>query len=328
MTEHDFDNEVIVEGELQLFRTLWHTSNDNLFIVRRDADGKYISEKYNPSLETLFNLIPNQIDGKALQDFLDETTYKKIAERYGECIEKNKPITYEEKHIIDDSGERFWITTILPIIDTQNEIIRIFGASREVTAIRNAEKTLKELNESLEHKVKKRTQELTVALEQMEKLSITDKLTNLYNRYKIEEILSNEIKRAQRYDRSFGLLMLDIDKFKEINDKYGHIQGDTVLKEFAVILTNYARESDSVGRWGGEEFLIITPESSQEAIFKVAERLRAIIEEHQFGTVGNITVSIGATLYQKDATIESLIAKADNGLYASKNSGRNSVHFQ
>ncbi|QOP41407.1 sensor domain-containing diguanylate cyclase [Sulfurimonas marina] len=328
MTEHHFDNEAIVEGELQLFRTLWHTSNDNLFIVRRDTNGEYISEKSNRSLEQTFHLLPNQMDGIALKEILDETTYKKIIDRYDECIKKNKPVTYEEKHLIDESGERFWITTILPVTDQESGIIRILGVSREITPIRKAEQTLQELNEKLEQKVIERTKELTIALQQMEKLSITDKLTNLYNRYKIEEVLNSEIHRAQRYDTHFGLLMLDIDKFKNINDNYGHIQGDKILQEFSNILKNYIRESDSVGRWGGEEFLVITPISSQEAIITFADRLRKVIEEHNFDTVGNITVSIGATIYQKGSTIESLIAKADNGLYASKNNGRNSVHYQ
>lgn len=328
MTEHDFENQAIVEGELQLFRTLWHTSNDNLFIVKRDADGEYINEKCNRSLELTFHFRPNQTDGVALRDLLDETMYQKVASRYDECIEKNKPVTYEENHYFGTSGDRFWITTILPVKDTQHGIVRILGISREVTPIRNAENMLKEINERLEREVEERTKELTVALEQMEKLSITDKLTNLYNRYKIEEILQREINRAERYHTCFGLLILDIDDFKNINDRYGHIAGDIVLKEFSTLLKNYARESDSVGRWGGEEFLIIIPESSKEAIVNVADRLRKLIQGHRFDIAGNITISIGTTLYQKEATIDSLITKADSALYVSKSSGRNSVHYQ
>lgn len=329
MTEHHFDNKAIVEGELQLFRTLWHTSNDNLFIVRRNKNGQYISEKSNQSLEQTFHLLPNQMDGMALKELLDDTTYKKIISRYDECIEKNKPVTYEEKHIIDDSGERFWTTTILPIMDKESGIIRILGISREITAIRRAEIALLELNEKLEQEVDERTKELTAALQQMEKCSITDQLTDLYNRYKIEETLNNEINRAKRYDTSFGILLLDIDNFKDINDNYGHMQGDKILKEFANILKNYIRESDNVGRWGGEEFLIITPIFEKDELVTFSDRLRKVIEEHNFDTVGQLTVSIGVTLYQKDTTtIESLITTADNGLYASKNNGRNSVHYQ
>jgi diguanylate cyclase (GGDEF)-like protein/PAS domain S-box-containing protein len=327
LTEYDFINEAVVEGELQLFRTLWYTSDDNLFIVKRDENGDYISEKCNRSLELTFNLTAGQVDGVALCEILDETTYKGIKSRYDMCIEKNKPINYEEAYVLDDEGERFYNTTIVPSFCKDSDTVRIIGISREITDIRRIEKKLKESNDRLEAQVQERTKELTRALEKMEQLSITDTLTKLNNRYKIEDILKDEISRAKRYERCFGLLMLDIDYFKDVNDKYGHIQGDKVLKEFATILNTQARETDYIGRWGGEEFLIVIPESSEDAVLKFANRLRSIIARHRFDVVGQITVSIGATVYDKFETIESLITKADDAMYISKNLGRNSVHI-
>lgn len=324
--EYDLIDEAVVDGELQLFRTLWHTSDDNLFIVRRDENGEYINEKCNRSLELTFNLAPGQINSVYLRDLLDVESYKLVRSRYDRCLETNKPINYEEKHTIDESGERFWNTTILPSVCQESGVVRIIGISREITDIRRIERKLKESHDRLEVQVQERTKELTQALEEMEKLSVTDTLTNLHNRYKIEEILKNEIIRAERYNRCFGLLMLDIDFFKDVNDKYGHIQGDEILKEFADILKTHTRDSDYIGRWGGEEFLVIIPESSLEAIVGFAERIRSGILDHRFDVVGKITVSIGATLYKNGDTVESLISKADDAMYISKKSGRNSVN--
>jgi diguanylate cyclase (GGDEF)-like protein/PAS domain S-box-containing protein len=324
---HGLDSQAVVDGELELFRTLWRTSSDNMFIVRREPSGEYVSEKCNSSMELTFNMSPGQLEGVALKDVLDQDTYKSIADRYDECIESNKPISYEESQTIDESGERFWITTIVPSYCKEGDVYRILGTSKEVTAIKKAEMTLKEINDRLEIEVASRTIELTKALEKMEKLSTTDKLTGLYNRYKIEDILEKEISRAKRYKGCFGLLMLDIDFFKDVNDKYGHIQGDKVLKEFSKVLSIYTRESDSVGRWGGEEFLVIIPESSEEDILGFANRIRSSIEKHPFDIVGKITVSIGSALYQKGSDIENMISRADSALYISKNNGRNSVNI-
>jgi diguanylate cyclase (GGDEF)-like protein len=327
MTEHEFEHDAITNGELQLFRTFWNTSDDNLFIVLKRHDGEYISEKCNPSLQHTFKMMPSQTDGVPLRTLMDEQTYTKIAARYDECLHKNRPVTYEESHTLDSTTQRYWITTILPVVDEANGSVRILGVSREVTPIREAEARLKKHNDTLEHEVKERTKALTEALDQMEKLSITDKLTGLFNRYKIEDILAHEQIRADRYGSCFGLLMLDIDHFKRINDTYGHIQGDAVLKEFAEILKTYARESDSVGRWGGEEFLVIIPESSKEAIMPFAQRLRKTVEQHHFATVGQLTVSIGATLYTHQTPVQKLIGTIDAALYDSKHQGRNLVTF-
>lgn len=158
-------------------------------------------------------------------------------------------------------------------------------------------------------------------------LAITDRLTNLYNRYKLDEILNSNKDLADRYESSFGVIMVDIDHFKNINDTFGHQVGDEVLKTFASILLNSSRKSDIAGRWGGEEFLIIAPNATKESITTFAENLRAEIEKFQFEKIGQLSISLGASIYQENESIEELIKRADKALYTSKKRGRNRTSF-
>lgn len=183
--------------------------------------------------------------------------------------------------------------------------------------------TLSELrhqNEILEEKVRERTAEL-------EKISVTDRLTNLYNRHKLDEALDLEFDRSIRYGSEFGLIILDIDNFKSVNDTYGHACGDKVLVQIARILENSTREIDVVGRWGGEEFLIIVPQNTIDGILSLANKIRIAVAEYSFSEVGHKTISLGAAVYKKGDSISDLISRADSALYASKEAGRNQVRF-
>ena len=164
--------------------------------------------------------------------------------------------------------------------------------------------------------MKKRNKELS-------QLVITDKLTNLYNRRKLEEYITEEIYRSERFKRSFTLVILDIDHFKEVNDDYGHQTGDKVLIEFSNILQQELRKTDFVGRFGGEEFVLICPESNTTDILPVVEALRLKIANSNFEEIGQKTASFGLTMYKENDTITSLIKRADEALYQAKNSGRN-----
>lgn len=182
------------------------------------------------------------------------------------------------------------------------------------TKIIKANTLLKEAQKKIEEKNK-----------ELEKLAITDKLTNLYNRRKIDELLENEIHRSERFGRAFGFAILDIDHFKNVNDTYGHQAGDEVLKEIANILKTNLRKTDFVGRFGGEEFVIICPESDIQVVIKLMENFRAIIENYNFGKIKNITASFGVTVLKESDDRDSILRRADKALYEAKNSGRNKV---
>ncbi|MDF1877579.1 GGDEF domain-containing protein [Sulfurimonas sp. SAG-AH-194-L11] len=325
MIEHNYIHDSVIAGELLLFRTLWNDSDDNMFIVSLDNNGDFISESSNRSLEKTFGLRENQLDGQKLQELLDEKTFKTVTNRYKECLKRNRPITYDESAILDGIHERFWSTTILPVIDKKSNICKIFGISREFTKIITIQNELNTLNETLEKKVQERTRDLKIALNEMKKLSITDKLTGLYNRLKLDEVLSSKVKLLERYDETFSLIIIDIDLFKNVNDTYGHIVGDKVLLEFSTLLKNSVRETDILGRWGGEEFLVICPNSNLQGTKILAESLRVEIAAYKFSHIGHLTASFGVTEFKNEDTLQSILNRSDIALYQAKDSGRNCV---
>lgn len=160
---------------------------------------------------------------------------------------------------------------------------------------------------------------------ELERLSVTDKLTGLFNRVKLDVVLSREIDRASRFVHIFSVLILDIDHFKQVNDQHGHQVGDHVLEQIAQILIQNTRKIDTVGRWGGEEFLIICPNTDQVGAQQLAENLRTAVAHHDFPLIGNKTVSIGISSFQANDQAKDIATRADGALYEAKNSGRNRV---
>ncbi|PLY06647.1 MAG: hypothetical protein C0625_08655 [Arcobacter sp.] len=153
-----------------------------------------------------------------------------------------------------------------------------------------------------------------------------DQLTGLFNRQKFNEIFSKEIKREKRYQNSLCIITFDIDDFKNFNDDYGHMVGDEVLKVISKIVMNSVREHDSVARWGGEEFLVLLPQTQLNGAIQVAEKIRAAIEKYQDSVIpGQITASFGVTKLEKDDDEVSVLKKADEALYIAKNKGKNLV---
>lgn len=324
MNENENTSDSIIKGELLLFRTLWNNSNDNMFIVSLDKNGDFVSESSNRAQEKTFSLSPNQLDGVRLKDIFDAKTYKLISDRYNQCISLNKPISYEESATIDDIGERYWNTTILPVVDSDGSV-RIFGLSKEFTELKRTSKELELANETLELKVEERTKELSASLDEIRRISIHDNMTGLYNRMKLDESLEYEVKRASRNNEKLGLILLDIDLFKNINDTYGHQVGDSVLIELANLLKSNIRSTDVIGRWGGEEFLIIAPNTDMQGADNLAENIRKEIEHFKFTNAVNVTASFGVTTYSTNDTPDSMIKRADDALYEAKNSSRNCV---
>lgn len=164
--------------------------------------------------------------------------------------------------------------------------------------------------------------------ESLKAQSIQDSLTGLYNRRFFEAYLDKEMNKAKRYPTIFGILLLDIDHFKAINDTYGHMIGDKVLIQLAQILNHELRESDVVARWGGEEFILFIREVTLEKIQEKAEKIRKSVEKHVVMVNGEkvlCTVSIGIALFDDEIDKDLIIKKADDALYQAKNSGRNKI---
>jgi len=191
--------------------------------------------------------------------------------------------------------------------------------------IQDRDKELADYRENLEHLVDERTNELAEKNRELVHISRTDWLTGLNNRLRLDEIFEQEITRSARYGMPFSVILLDIDKFKHINDTYGHDEGDRTLIELANILRAHVRESDSVGRWGGDEFLIICPETEQPGVVQLAEQLRQQVLAHKFPFMGNNTSSFGTSTYRTGDKIDTMLKRADTALLYVKEHGRNQV---
>ncbi|NOX14780.1 MAG: diguanylate cyclase [Epsilonproteobacteria bacterium] len=159
----------------------------------------------------------------------------------------------------------------------------------------------------------------------LKKLATTDKLTLVANRSKFDEIMKYSIDRAKRYDINLSLILFDIDNFKNINDTYGHLIGDEVLKKLAMIGKESIRKSDLIARWGGEEFMIVQPDIPKKEATILAQRLRKDIQDYDFPKVGQVTASFGVTTFKKSDTLDSFLTRVDKALYDAKERGKNRV---
>lgn len=205
---------------------------------------------------------------------------------------------------------------------TVSAALHAFQQGRELLRV-NAE--LRQLNAELEAKVAERTRELAEKNAELERLAITDPLTQLHNRLMLDRTLHAELLRCQRYGGPLAVAIADIDKFKLVNDNHGHQAGDAVLVAVAGLMKAGVRHSDLAGRWGGEEFMLICPNTDAEGAATLAEKLRHAIQDHPMGAVGHCTISFGVSDWQAGDSAASLVARADAALYSAKQQGRNRV---
>ena len=199
-----------------------------------------------------------------------------------------------EFHNLTKSGHEFWLfSTILPLYE-EDILVGYMSVS--------SDKTEKK---------------------QLELMAEMDSLTKINNRAKIDKCLAQEQERARRYGLKFSVIMLDVDHFKSVNDTYGHLVGDKVLYQLAIMLNENTRSVDEVGRWGGEEFMIVCPETQLKEAEYVAEKVRQTVEQFDFPDVGRITVSLGIAMFTSNDDLKQVIAEADAYLYEAKRQGRN-----
>lgn len=274
-----------------------------------DLQGNYI--KVNPAwceflgytAEEALKLNVRDVTVKAQRNQSDISLKKLIT---GEVASIRKTRQYKRKN-----GRIFWADLhVSPLIDHENKIVGVIGMLVNIDRQVKAEQKQKELNAKLNV------------------LARHDALTGLYNRRAIEEVLEREHRRAKRYSRGLAVAIADLDDFKKINDKYGHNCGDMVLKHLAKTFLHWIRDTDSVGRWGGEEFLFVFSETSCEGAQIVAERIRSSLNSQKFLCGENslkLSITIGISYRIQQVSIEDMIHEADNALYYGKSSGKNQV---
>ena len=204
------------------------------------------------------------------------------------------------KIITKDEKTKWILDSTVIVRDKNSKIINFVGYLTDITELKNKEIEL-------------------------ENISRTDQLTRISNRMRLDEVLQNQYNRFYRNNELCSVILIDIDHFKLVNDEYGHLIGDSILIEFASILKLSVRVDDTVGRWGGEEFLIILPHTNLKLAIQLAQKLKTKINDHIFTTVKHQTASFGVATLEKGITIQTLLYTADNALYQSKSNGRNCV---
>ncbi|OFV71991.1 GGDEF domain-containing protein [Acetobacterium wieringae] len=187
---------------------------------------------------------------------------------------------------------------------------------------------LKELEERahlLQEMVEKRTKSLKQAYDELSDLINRDRLTKVASRHYFEEALLNEQRRFKNFQRNYALILLDIDDFKQINDMNGHLIGDDILKTVAATISNIARKTDVVARWGGDEFVILLPETGVDTAYELAEAMRQAVENGDYPITLAITLSIGISGSRADDHARNVFKLVDDAMYRAKKTGKNQI---
>lgn len=282
--------------------------------------GKFLERKLKNAKEVL-NLLPEML--VEVTDLGSEQLIiwanMAVINRFGKDI-IDKPVT---KLIPDDSWQK--------ISATLNRVGRIEDVKiQTVHGIFELSGYFLETDSNIE---KGRCELIIRDITEDVKLTVTDTLTSVYNRRFINEFLMKEIERSKRTEREFSVVICDIDDFKDINDTHGHLPGDNVLKLFAVAITDNLRKVDVIGRYGGDEFIIIMPETPNKIAANVIDQLRQYIADMEVAVPGQesilITASFGIASYPEDGTsLEGLLVTADERMYNAKRNGKNSISHQ
>ena len=243
-----------------------------------------------------------KISGYEKQDLIGEPVWKLLDPQLGHEIYTEIIATIDKSGIwrgtVRHQGKGpnyYWVeATVEPLVDAQGERCGYIQIRQDVTSQKR-----------------------------LEELWMTDHLTGLHNRQSIDQLWEREIQRSVRYGDVFSILLIDIDHFKRVNDNYGHLVGDELLFQFAQLLREVSRDTDHIGRWGGEEFIVLIPNTNLSSAVLMAEKIRETIDSFSFTTVGRITVSIGIATYRNGMNQDDLFSVADAALYRGKAQGRN-----
>lgn len=304
----------------------------------------------NAKFYEIIGYTKEEAKGLSISDITYEKDLKKDVEHKKKL--QNKEVTYYsiEKRYVKKNGDLTWVHVTATRMEGEAfEEDYLIGLVQDINSHKKAEALQKNQEKALEKLVKERTQalvhmnkaliaahttkdagilELKETKKALEEMSIKDPLTQLYNRRYMLEQLGKEMERYERYKTPFVLIMADIDYFKEVNDTFGHEGGDYVLKDVSHILTESLRKIDVLCRWGGEEFLILLPETLLEGGIFVAERMRSAILSNDFiynDEKYDITMTFGVSSNVNSDSIETIIKKADDALFVGKKQGRNLV---
>lgn len=278
-------------------KTIIETSPDGIAISTMDGMVEFVTAQ---TVAMWGYDSQDEMVGRNILDFVHQSYHEKAIYFITEMI--NGHLTGAAEYLmVRKDGSLFYCETNANILrDKNKDAIGILHIERDITERKKLE-------------------------EELQDLVIKDQLTGLYNRRKIDEVLKNQKAETDRTDQSLAIIMADIDLFKRVNDQYGHLVGDQVLTEVTEILAKGIRKSDVLGRWGGEEFIVICTDTDLAGAMVLAEKLRKMIESHEFYLAGKKTCSFGVSQLRKDESIDALLSRSDQALYRAKDQGRNCV---
>lgn len=267
--------------------------NSHIPYIKTDPDG--VISEISPSFYSMIGA-SEELVGQNINILKSGHTPKQLYKTLWNTIKSGQKYSMEIENINFSGGTNWYRSTIIPDSNQDGDIIGYVAFYSNI-------------DDSIRYKAK----------------ADTDYLTGLNNRQKFEIDINEEISRAQRYHHPFSVIMVDIDFFKTVNDTFGHDAGDIVLKEFSQLLTQNIRQADILARWGGEEFIILCPSTDSNGAKALAQTLRAKIQEHTFGDIGQKTASFGVAQYHDESDLKTVFLNVDNALYRAKEEGRNRV---
>lgn len=283
-------------------RLLAENAWDVIWTMALDGTITYIS----PAVERVRGFTPAEALRQSLEEIHPPESAAKVADYFrrlfASIAEGSRPPEYrgEHEYYRRDGTIMIGEVQVIPHTDADGHVVQILGVTRDVSERRRFEAELREL-------------------------AVTDPLTGLWNRRQTSELLSADLAQAQRHGQALTLLMVDIDHFKDINDNHGHQTGDQVLVDVAARLRENIRATDVVGRWGGEEFVVLLRFCGLREGIAAAEKLRLRINETPFQRLFGVSVSVGVAELQAGDDLGSWISRADAALYQAKRTGRNTI---
>jgi diguanylate cyclase (GGDEF)-like protein/PAS domain S-box-containing protein len=306
----------------ELYKQIIETSLEGIWVI--DAEG--VTVFANEQLARILRCRREQVVGAHLFAFMDDegrAQCKRFIEQRKHGVREQHEFRFRALN-----GEDVWtLLSTSPLLDHDGRYAGALAMVSDITARKLAERLVAESQWEIERRVAERTEQLSEANRKLEELAARDPLTGLLNRRSFGERLQQEVSRGRRHDAALSALILDVDHFKRINDSQGHQAGDDVLRQLASIIVQAVRDSDVVARHGGEEFVVLAPETPRAGALAVAERIRRVTAlARDRCWQGSVTLSIGiAELKRPPDTAESLLARADGAMYQAKRGGRDRI---
>lgn len=297
---HEVENELRRSAERH--RLLAENAWEVIWTMALDGSITYVS----PAVQRVRGFTPEEARNQSLEQINPPESAARVTEYYQRvfaAIEAGtKPPTFrgEQEYYRKDGSIMIGELQVIPHIDADGQVVELLGVTRDISERKRFEA------------------ELTA-------LAVTDPVTGLWSRRHTQELVTADLLQADRHGQALSLLMIDIDRFKTINDTHGHQTGDRVLTEVARRLLGNVRGTDVVGRWGGEEFLVLLRHCGLADAIATAEKLRQRVGQLPIDPAGSVTVSVGAAELQPGDDINTWLGRADAALYEAKRSGRNRI---